>query len=144
MPRRNRVGPFGDLHAVPERGMFTGNRGCVVDDHGNVVRHHGASLWIICRLRYRDWRYIRYENGKEELYHTAADPHEWTNLAGNGAHAAKLEACREDLLARLPESIPAPKADAGEWKDRYFKKHPEADTNQDGELSWPELKAHKG
>ena len=28
-------------------------------------------------LRGRDWRYIRYENGKEELYHCAEDPHEW-------------------------------------------------------------------
>ena len=27
------------------------------------------------------WRYIRYENGDEELYHNAVDPYEWTNLA---------------------------------------------------------------
>ena len=32
MPRRNRVDPFGDLHAVPQRMMFTGNRGSLVDD----------------------------------------------------------------------------------------------------------------
>ena len=32
-------------------------------------------------LRFKDWRYIRYENGKEELYHTAKDDHEWNNLA---------------------------------------------------------------
>lgn len=37
-PRRNRVDPWGDLHAVAARGMFTGNRGCVVDDHEHVVR----------------------------------------------------------------------------------------------------------
>ena len=30
-----------------------------------------------------------------------------------------------------------------EWKDKYFKMHPEADTNQDGELSWPEYKEFK-
>jgi hypothetical protein len=27
MPRRNRVDPWGDLHAVSARGLFTGNRG---------------------------------------------------------------------------------------------------------------------
>lgn len=57
MPRRNRVDPFGDLHAVPARGLFTGNRGCLVDDGETVVRHHGSSLWIICVTRFRDWRW---------------------------------------------------------------------------------------
>ncbi len=56
MPRRNRVDPWGDLHATVERGLFTGNRGCVVDDAENVVRHHRGNLWIICQLRFRDWR----------------------------------------------------------------------------------------
>lgn len=36
--------------------MFTGNRGCLVDNGGNIVRHHQGSLWIICSLEYRDWR----------------------------------------------------------------------------------------
>jgi arylsulfatase A-like enzyme len=27
------------------------------------------------------WRYVRYENGEEELYDEKNDPHEWTNLA---------------------------------------------------------------
>ena len=57
MPRRNRVDPWGDLHAVPERGMFTGNRGCLVDEHGNVVRHHRGSLWIACVTEFRDRRW---------------------------------------------------------------------------------------
>ncbi len=56
MPRRNRVDPWGDLHAVPERGLFTGNRGCVVDDHERVVRHHGSALWIVCRTSFRGWK----------------------------------------------------------------------------------------
>jgi len=29
------------------------------------------------------WRYIRYEDGSEELYDHATDPNEWKNLAGN-------------------------------------------------------------
>jgi hypothetical protein len=56
MARRNRVSPFGDLHAVDDRGLFTGNRGCLVDGDEAVVRHHRSALWITCLLRYRDWR----------------------------------------------------------------------------------------
>jgi len=55
--RRNRVDPFGDLHAVPQRGMFTGNRGCLLDDDGRLRRHHRGSLWIICRTSFRGWRH---------------------------------------------------------------------------------------
>lgn len=57
MPRRNRVDPFGDLHAVAERGMFTGNRGCLVDDAEQVVRHHRGNLWITCVLEFGDRRF---------------------------------------------------------------------------------------
>lgn len=56
IPRLNRVDPHGDLHRVPERGIFTGNRGCLVDDDGEVVRHHLGDLWITCVLFYKDWR----------------------------------------------------------------------------------------
>ena len=39
------------------RGLFTGNRGCIVDDHEVVVRHHRSStLWITCLTEFRDWR----------------------------------------------------------------------------------------
>ena len=56
MPRRNRVDPFGDLHAVAARGLFTGNRGCLVDDDRRLARHHRGRLWIVCTTTYRDWR----------------------------------------------------------------------------------------
>lgn len=68
VPRRNRVDPFGDLHAVSGRGMFTGNRGCLVDSNEQIVRHHAGNLWIACRLTYRDWR------------SPLAAPHHWTPL----------------------------------------------------------------
>lgn len=55
-PLRNRVDPWGDLHAVPERGLLTGNRGCLVDSRGETVRHHRGNLWITCLTEYRDWR----------------------------------------------------------------------------------------
>ena len=56
VPLPNRVDPFGALHAVPERGSFTGNRGCLVDDAGRFVRHHRGNLWIICRTEFRGRR----------------------------------------------------------------------------------------
>ncbi|MCW2716985.1 hypothetical protein [Pseudonocardia sp.] len=56
MPRRNRVDPFGDLHAVAARGLFTGNRGCLVDADERVVRHHRGTLWITCVTAFRGRR----------------------------------------------------------------------------------------
>jgi arylsulfatase A-like enzyme len=107
-------------------------------------------------LRSRDWRYIRYENGKEELYKTAEDPHEWTNLANDPAYTIQLNSFRDQLTARIPKAgtIPsqpawkpkeaaAAKNSAEAWKDKHFANHPEADTNGDGQLSWPEFKSRK-
>lgn len=107
-------------------------------------------------LRSRNWRYIRYENGKEELYHTADDSFEWHNLADRPEHAEQLASFRQRLRARLPEpgrvpTQPAwqpknsnnPKADAEAWKDKYFARHPAADANRDGKLTWTEYKAYR-
>ncbi len=44
------------------------------------------------------YRYIRYHDGSEELYDRQADPHEWTNLAGDPAQQKVLQEQR----ARLP------------------------------------------
>jgi arylsulfatase A-like enzyme len=40
-------------------------------------------------VRSDDWRYIRYADGSEELYHDAEDPHEWVNVAADPHFAAK-------------------------------------------------------
>ena len=45
------------MHAIPERGMFTGNRGCLLNDDSRLVRHHNGSLWIICLTTFRDWQH---------------------------------------------------------------------------------------
>ena len=38
------------------RGLFTGNRGCLVDNDSELVRHHRGNLWIVCVLSYRNWK----------------------------------------------------------------------------------------
>ncbi|GAA5139736.1 hypothetical protein GCM10023213_20980 [Prosthecobacter algae] len=47
------------------------------------------------------WRYIRYADGSEELYDHQADPHEWTNVAGDSAHAS----LKQELAAFFPKEF---------------------------------------
>jgi hypothetical protein len=56
MPRRNRVTPYGELVAVPDRGMFWGNRGVLVDDRGELARYSRGKAWMICVLSYKGIR----------------------------------------------------------------------------------------
>jgi len=49
-------------------------------------------------LSARDWRYIHYAGGDEELYHITQDPYEWTNLAADPEH--------EDMLVKMRSLAP--------------------------------------
>ena len=51
-------------------------------------------------IRSRDWRYIRYRDGSEELYDHRNDPHEWHNLATNPKWRDVLEEHRQHLPDR--------------------------------------------
>jgi arylsulfatase A-like enzyme len=65
-------------------------------------------------IRSDRWRYIRYEDGSEELYDHETDPHEWYNLAGEAAHAARLTELRSLLpQAAAPRLGPPSKSDGG-------------------------------
>jgi arylsulfatase A-like enzyme len=57
-------------------------------------------------VRSERWRYIRYADGGEELYHETVDPSEWTNLAGK----PELEAVKRDLARWLPTTDAPPVA----------------------------------
>lgn len=52
-------------------------------------------------LSTRDWRYIRYSTGEEELYHIAADPNEWHNLVQNPQHKETLIELQQNLASTL-------------------------------------------
>jgi hypothetical protein len=58
MPLQNRVDPFGDIHAVPARGMFTGNRGVIHDPATRTLlkRRWATRAWIICVCEFRGRR----------------------------------------------------------------------------------------
>lgn len=48
MPRQNRVDPYGRIVAHPARGMLMGNRGCLHDDAGRIIKSSDRQAWITC------------------------------------------------------------------------------------------------
>lgn len=68
MPRQNRVTPFGDIVAVPERGTLMGNRGILHDETGRIVRPWRERRWISCVLEF---------NGRHRMVMT---PNRYTEL----------------------------------------------------------------
>jgi arylsulfatase A-like enzyme len=65
-------------------------------------------------LRTADWRYIRYQDGTEELYNERTDPREWTNVV------AKVEYA--DVKAKLAKYLPAHNAEPVAAKEAPAKK----------------------
>jgi hypothetical protein len=53
MPRLNRVNPFGEIIATPERGTFLGNRGVLHDEEGSIRRAWQVKRWLVCVLEFR-------------------------------------------------------------------------------------------
>jgi len=61
-------------------------------------------------IRSERWRYIRYNDGTEELYDRDKDPMEWTNLAGR----PELADVKKQLAAWLPKTnVPNAPRDKG-------------------------------
>jgi hypothetical protein len=60
MPLQNRVDPLGAIHAVPDRGLFTGNRGIIHDpDTRTLLKKRWAlKAWIICVCEFRNVRRV--------------------------------------------------------------------------------------
>jgi hypothetical protein len=56
MPLQNRVTPFGEIVALPERGTLMGNRGILHDDAGRMVRSWQVRRCIACRTAFRGRR----------------------------------------------------------------------------------------
>jgi arylsulfatase A-like enzyme len=70
-------------------------------------------------IRSEGWRYIRYNNGDEELYDETKDPMEYTNLAKDTTFADK----KEELGKWLPkENVPQEKGTGGDGEGGGKKK----------------------
>lgn len=94
MTRRNRVDPAGDIHAVPERGLFFGNRGCLHDADGRIVRPFAGKRWILCVLAFKGRKRPLMQPGRfTELFFLD----EATALAAG--HRPCVECRRERFLA---------------------------------------------
>lgn len=68
---QNRVAPFGDLLAVPARGLLMGNRGGRFHDPGSRTlsnRRWASRRWICCRLVFKDRRRTPWGSGYTELF----------------------------------------------------------------------------
>jgi len=64
-------------------------------------------------VRSERWRYIRYQDGGEELYDHTVDPHEWNNLADKPEYAA----VKKEIAVWLP-TTDAPELSAGKKAKR--------------------------
>lgn len=58
MPLQNRVDPFGLIHAVPDRGLFLGNRGGCFHTADQKLKstHWKSQQWITCVLEFKNRR----------------------------------------------------------------------------------------
>jgi hypothetical protein len=58
MPLQNRVTPFGDIVAIPQRGLFTGNRGIIHDPATRTLlqRRWASKAWLVCLCEFRGRR----------------------------------------------------------------------------------------
>lgn len=69
MPRQNRVTPRSKIIAHPARGLMMGNRGCLHDAAGRLVRDWAVRRWIICLTDFKDRRRALMQPGRySELF----------------------------------------------------------------------------
>jgi hypothetical protein len=88
--------------------MFTGNRGCLVDDREQIVRHHASSLWIVCLTEFKDWRV------------GLARPRRWTPIfflddaVALAAGHRPCATCRREAYVSYRDAITASEAHPGQ------------------------------
>jgi hypothetical protein len=71
MPLQNRVTPFGDIVAIAQRGLFTGNRGIIHDPATKTLlkKRRAAKVWLICVCDYKGrWREVMGGRSWTELF----------------------------------------------------------------------------
>ena len=75
-------------------------------------------------LRSERYRYLRFEDGSEELYDHNADPNEWTNLAARPEPPEQRGVFRAQLPAREAPYHPAVRSGAvNAWFAEHLRRH---------------------
>lgn len=116
MPRQNRVTPYGELDAVEDRGMFWGNRGQLLDSHGNLARYSRGKLWLICVLDFKGRRRTLWQPGRlTELFFLD----EATGLAAGHRPCGECRYLRYQEFKRAwAQAFPGKQADAQAMNER--------------------------
>jgi hypothetical protein len=71
MPLQNRVTPFGEIVAIPQRGIFIGNRGIIHDPETRTLlnRCWTSKAWLVCLCEYKGrWRPVMGRRSWTELF----------------------------------------------------------------------------
>lgn len=72
----------------------------ILKDPSSKVKNGAISFAKGTSWRTRDWTYIHYKNGEEELYDMRKDPGQITNLASSAAHAVTKKKLAAELKKR--------------------------------------------
>ena len=124
-PRQNRVDPWSRLVATSARGQRFGNRGCLHNDAGRIVRDYQGARWIICVLEFRGRHRALMQPGRyTELFFMD----EATALAAGHRPCAECQRARYNLYRDFwakahgsPARLPATEIDAAlhaaRWAD---------------------------
>ncbi|TWT84052.1 Choline-sulfatase [Planctomycetes bacterium CA13] len=129
--RKNGSGAPLDGHSVrpflenPQTGEWDGPEGALSMIYfGEKHKGGGKNLVDHQHWSYRTqrWRYIRYNDGVEELYDHDSDPREWNNLAGSPELAAVKQELKRQMFAmidstkiRTVSAEAAPEAQNNNW-----------------------------
>ena len=116
-----------DMCGLPARSANAGQSLVpLLDDRVSSWRHSILTTYAMGNhaLRSEQYRYIRYDDGSEELYNHHTDSHEWHNLATSEAH--------RDVIAKFRQQLPKNEAPyhplvgdgaVNAWFTEHYKRH---------------------
>lgn len=93
VPAPNRVTPWGEIEALPQRGLFLGNRGVLHRRPRELARRWQVRRWITCALEHRGWVAPQWE------------PRRWTPLFFWDEAVALAAGHRPCALCRHPDHV---------------------------------------
>ena len=76
-------------------------------DRNVVIPHADRGSYAVVN---RNWRYIHYHDGTEELYNVVEDPNEWFNLAGRDEFAPIIRELKQSAPDHFAPEATSPKA----------------------------------